>query len=95
MKNPKAKIPRNGNSEKSECDDDNLEKGDIIMYEDSKDFEFYEIIGDYCEVETKYDYELENIKNNADAFVVSGETMKLMLQEKFKKVALDKENIIG
>ena len=95
MKNPKAKLPRNKNSKESGCSEGDIAKGDIIMYEDSEGFEFYEIIGDYCDVETKYNYELENIKNNADAFVVSRETMKLMLQEKFKKVALDKENIIG
>ena len=90
MKN--KNIPR-GESEQSTCESEEIGKGDIIMYEDNTGYDFYEIIGDFCEVETKYDYELENIKNSEDAFVVSGETMSNMLTNRFKKVALDKENI--
>lgn len=63
-----------------------IRKGDVLLYENDNEFQFYRVIGDYTEVKTKYDFELENTENSDDCFAVSRKQMMDLLRNKYKKV---------
>lgn len=54
------------------------------------DGEVYELIGDYSEVETKYDYEFTHIENNSDTFMASTHEVMVKLQNNWKVIKLPK-----
>lgn len=67
-----------------------LEKGEIVRSQG----ELYRIVGDYSQIESPLDYELENMNNNNDCFAVSNEQAKQNLRsEKWEIVNLDLSQI--
>ncbi|QSJ05037.1 hypothetical protein HdyHp2_085 [Haloarcula virus Hardyhisp2] len=52
------------------------------------DGELYKLIGDYSDVQTKFDYEFQHIKNNNDTFMVSHNDLVTKFNNDWKVVEL-------
>ena len=61
-----------------------VEKGDILLIQE----EFYKIVGDYTDVETPLNWELEHIDNEHDSMMVNTKQMEENLGDNWRKVKL-------
>lgn len=50
------------------------------------DGEFYRLVGDYSEVQTKYDYEFQHVENDKDTFMLSTYDLITKLRNSWKIV---------
>lgn len=59
-----------------------VKKEGIVMI----DGEFYRLVGDYSEVQTKYDYEFQHVENDKDTFMLSTYDLITKLRNSWKIV---------
>lgn len=59
-----------------------LQKGEFLLI----DSEVYQVVGDYSNVHTELDYDIENINNPQDNMVVSQKDAQEMLGNKWQKI---------
>ena len=61
-----------------------LQKGEFLLI----DSEVYQVVGDYSNVHTELDYDIENINNPEDNMVVSQKDAREMLGNKWQKIEI-------